>query len=111
MTLSQSRVIVALGGFAWRATLVEFLELGWMEPIKPRPKFGPRCLGRAFGRPLAAGQLSPQSTKHVHWKADPKNAGRCIPQSEEVNQRSMARQLAADRPFIERAAESSKNKQ
>ncbi len=38
--LSQPRVILALGGFAWKATLNELLELGWLKPIKPRPKFG-----------------------------------------------------------------------
>lgn len=39
LTLCQSRVIVALGGLAWRATLVQLMDIGWMEPVKPRPKF------------------------------------------------------------------------
>jgi uracil-DNA glycosylase family 4 len=39
LTLCQSRVIVALGGLAWRATLVQLMESGWLGPVKPRPKF------------------------------------------------------------------------
>ena len=39
LKLCQSRVIVALGGLAWRATLVQLMESGWIGAIKPRPKF------------------------------------------------------------------------
>jgi uracil-DNA glycosylase family 4 len=37
--LCQPRVIVALGGLAWKATLSQLFAMSWSEPIRPLPKF------------------------------------------------------------------------
>ena len=39
LNLTRPKVILALGGLAWKATYAQLIELAWLEPIKPRPKF------------------------------------------------------------------------
>ncbi len=40
LELCRPKVIVALGGLAWNATIKLLIECEQIEPIKPRPKFG-----------------------------------------------------------------------
>ena len=78
LLVEHVRVVVALGGFGWDATLRSYAAIGW-DVVRPKPRFGhgaEATARRRRPRGAAARLLPPEPAEHLHRPAHRADAGR-----------------------------------